>query len=68
MARDRPLKVVVDTNVIAYYLLATAPFVEEVRTFWRRPLDLAAPALWEAEVSNVLWMAGTGLSLSPALI
>jgi len=57
MARDRPLKVVVDTNVIAYYLLATAPFVEEVRTFWRRPLDLAAPALWEAEVSNVLWMA-----------
>ena len=57
MARDRTLKVVVDTNVIAYYLLATAPFLEEVRAFWRRPLDLAAPALWEAEVSNVLWMA-----------
>jgi predicted nucleic acid-binding protein len=57
MARDRPLKVIVDTNVVAYYLLATEPFVEEVRTFWHRPLELAAPALWEAEVSNVLWMA-----------
>jgi predicted nucleic acid-binding protein len=57
MARNRPLRVIVDTNVIAYYLLATEPFVEEVRGFWHRPLDLAAPALWEAEVSNVLWMA-----------
>ena len=57
MARDRPLRVIVDTNVVAYYLLATEPFVEEVRTFWHRPLELAAPALWEAEVSNVLWMA-----------
>ncbi len=57
MARDRPLKVVVDTNVVAYYLLATEPFVEEVRRFWHRPLELAAPALWEAEISNVLWMA-----------
>jgi predicted nucleic acid-binding protein len=57
MARNRPLKVIVDTNVIAYYLLATEPFVEEVRAFWHRPLDLAAPTLWEAEVSNVLWMA-----------
>src|SRR5262249_42301571 len=57
MARHRALKVVVDTNVVAYYLLATEPFVDEVRAFWHRPLDLAAPALWEAEVSNVLWMA-----------
>jgi predicted nucleic acid-binding protein len=57
MARDRPLKVVVDTNVIAYYLLATEPFVDEVRAFWHLPLDPAAPTLWEAEVSNVMWMA-----------
>ena len=57
MARNRPLRVIVDTNVVAYYLLATEPFVEEVRTFWHRPLELAAPALWEAEVSIVLWMA-----------
>ena len=57
MARDRTLKVIVDTNVVAYYLLATEPFVDEVRAFWHRPMDLAAPSLWEAEVSNVLWMA-----------
>jgi predicted nucleic acid-binding protein len=57
MARHRALKVIVDTNVVAYYLLATEPFVDEVRGFWHRPLDPAAPALWEAEVSNVLWMA-----------
>lgn len=62
MARNRPLKVIVDTNVVAYYLLATEPFVEEVSAFWHRRLDLAAPTLWEAEVSNVLWMAArTGL-------
>jgi predicted nucleic acid-binding protein len=57
MARDRPLKAIVDTNVVAYYLLATEPFVDEVRAFWHRPLDLAAPTLWEAEMANVLWMA-----------
>jgi predicted nucleic acid-binding protein len=57
MARNRPLRVIVDTNVVAYYLLATEPFVEEVRAFWHRPLDPAAPTVWEAEVSNVLWMA-----------
>jgi len=66
MARSRPLKVIIDTNVVAYYLLATEPFVEEVRAFWHRPLDLAAPTLWEAEVSNVLWMATrTGLIDKP---
>lgn len=66
MARNRPLKVIVDTNVVAYYLLATEPFVEEVRAFWHRPLDLAAPTLWEAEVSNVLWMAArTGVIDKP---
>ena len=26
---------VVDTNVIAYYLLGTEPFLDEVRQFWR---------------------------------
>jgi len=66
MARSRPLKVIIDTNVVAYYLLATEPFVEEVRAFWHRPLDLAAPALWEAEMSNVLWMAArTGVIDKP---
>src|SRR5262245_49528985 len=57
MARHRPLTAIVDTNVVAYYVLATKPFVDEVRAFWHRPLDLAAPTLWEAEMANVLWMA-----------
>jgi predicted nucleic acid-binding protein len=57
VARSRPLKAVVDTNVVAYYLLATDPFVDEVREFWHRRLELAAPTLWEAELTNVLWMA-----------
>jgi predicted nucleic acid-binding protein len=69
MARNRPLKVVVDTNVVAYYLLATEPFAEEVRAFWHRPLDLAAPALWEAELSNVLRMASrTGVIDKPTTL
>jgi predicted nucleic acid-binding protein len=69
VARNRPLRVIVDTNVVAYYLLATEPFVEEVRSFWHRPLDLAAPALWEAELSNVLWMAArTGTIDKPAAL
>jgi predicted nucleic acid-binding protein len=69
MARHRPLKVVVDTNVVAYYLLGTTPFVDEVQAFWHRPLDLAAPTLWEAEVSNVLWMAArTGVIDRPTAL
>lgn len=52
------MKVVVDTNVIAYLLLDTKPFVEEVREFWRRVSGVSAPASWEAELTNVLWLAG----------
>jgi predicted nucleic acid-binding protein len=51
------VKVVVDTNVVAYYLLGTEPFVEEARNFWRSASDPIAPAFWEAEIANVVWMA-----------
>jgi predicted nucleic acid-binding protein len=51
------VKVVVDTNVVAYYLLGTEPFVEEVRQFWRSVKDVSAPAHWEAELANAIWMA-----------
>jgi predicted nucleic acid-binding protein len=51
------MNAVVDTNVVAYYLLATEPFVEEVRSFWHRVDVAMAPASWEAELANVLWMA-----------
>lgn len=51
------VKVVVDTNVIAYYLLGTLPFAEEASQLWRRIEDPVAPSAWEAELTNVLWMA-----------
>lgn len=58
MDRGRPaLKAVVDTNVVAYYLLATEPFVDEVRHFWQRVAHPMAPSSWEAELTNVVWMA-----------
>jgi len=51
------MNAVVDTNVVAYYLLGTEPFVEETRRFWRAVGQPVAPALWAAELANVIWMA-----------
>lgn len=51
------MKAVVDTNVVAYYLLGTEPFVDEVRRFWRTVEDPCAPTHWEAELANAVWMA-----------
>ena len=51
------MKAVVDTNVVAYLLLGTEPYVDEVRTFMATLDEALAPALWEAELANVLWMA-----------
>ncbi len=51
------MKAVVDTNVIAYYLLATEPFVDEARSFWHEVTEPSAPSSWEAELVNVVWMA-----------
>ena len=51
------MKVVVDTNVIAYFLLGTRPFRQECVTFWKAIDEPLAPASWEAELTNVLWMA-----------
>lgn len=51
------MRAVVDTNVIAYFLLGTEPFREECERFWREVEDPIAPASWEAELINVLWMA-----------
>ena len=55
---NRPLvKAVVDTNVVAYLLLGTEQYVGEARTFLGSLGEAQAPALWEAELTNVLWMA-----------
>ena len=51
------MRFLVDTNVVAYYLLGTEPFATECRDFWRRTQDVFAPALWHAEIISVLWMA-----------
>jgi predicted nucleic acid-binding protein len=48
---------VVDTNVVAYFLLGTDGFRQECERFWRDVTDPVAPASWEAEITNVLWMA-----------
>jgi predicted nucleic acid-binding protein len=48
---------VVDTNVVAYYLLGEGDLTEESRTFWRSTGELLAPSSWEAELANVIWMA-----------
>jgi len=51
------MNAVVDTHVVAYYLLATEPFADEARQFWRTVSQPLAPALWAAELANVIWMA-----------
>ena len=51
------MRVVVDTNVIAYFLLGTEPFRRECVRFWSAVKEPLAPASWEAEITNVLWMA-----------
>jgi predicted nucleic acid-binding protein len=51
------VKAVVDTNVVAYVLLGTEQYADEARTFLASVEQAEAPALWEAELANVLWMA-----------
>jgi len=51
------MRAVVDTNVIAYYLLGTPEFASEARQFWENVREPLAPALWEAELANVVWMS-----------
>ena len=51
------MRVVVDTNVIAYYLLGTEPFVDEVKQLWSLVSEPIAPSSWEAELANLLWMS-----------
>lgn len=51
------MKAVVDTNVVAYFLLGTDEFVKEARRFIAALDEAWAPAQWEAELANALWMA-----------
>ena len=51
------MKAVVDTNVVAYLLLGTEAFVAEARSCFETVSSPIAPAHWEAELTNVVWMA-----------
>jgi predicted nucleic acid-binding protein len=51
------MKAVVDTNVVAYFVLGTENFVDEARSCLEAVANPVAPAHWEAELTNVLWMA-----------
>jgi predicted nucleic acid-binding protein len=59
------VRAVVDTNVVAYYLLGTPGFASEAKDFWQRVVDPLAPALWEAEFANVVWMAARSGVVAP---
>jgi len=51
------MRAVVDTNVVAYYLLGTTGFAADAGRFWQTVTEALAPALWEAEIANVVWMS-----------
>ena len=51
------MNAVVDTNVVAYYLLGAETFAAETHEFWQAVEQPLAPAHWQAEFASVLWMA-----------
>jgi predicted nucleic acid-binding protein len=57
---------VVDTNVVAYFLLGTEGLAEEARRGLEQASTLMAPTHWEAELTNVVWMAVRGGVLTEA--
>ncbi|CAN5642976.1 hypothetical protein BH23DEI1_BH23DEI1_17550 [soil metagenome] len=48
---------VIDTNVVGYLLLGTEEFTDESRSCLEKVTTPLAPAHWEAELTNVVWMA-----------
>jgi predicted nucleic acid-binding protein len=60
------VKVVVDTSVVAYLLLGTEAFVDEAKACFTGVSNPIAPAHWEAELTNVVWMAIRSGILPPA--
>ena len=60
------MKAVIDTNVVAYFLLGTEGVAAEARLGLEAVATPLAPAHWEAELANVLWMATRSGVLSQA--
>jgi predicted nucleic acid-binding protein len=67
--RQSSLSAVVDTNVAAYLLLGTEPYAAPCERFFASLRDGIAPATWEVELDNVIWLAARNgvLSESAAL-
>ena len=59
------MKAVIDTNVVAYLVLGTAGFAEDARACFETVATPLAPAHWDAEVTNVIWMAMRTGALPP---
>jgi predicted nucleic acid-binding protein len=59
------VKAVLDTNIVAYLLLGTAGFADEARACLADVSNPVAPAHWEAELTNVVWMAVRSGVLAP---
>jgi predicted nucleic acid-binding protein len=60
------VKVVIDTNVVAYYLLRTEPFHQEARDLWAAVKKPIAPAFWAAEFANAVWSVTRAGVIAPA--
>jgi predicted nucleic acid-binding protein len=60
------MRLVVDTNVIAYFLLRTEPFFEESRQLWHGLEEPMAPASWSAELANAVWVVARAGVLTTA--
>jgi predicted nucleic acid-binding protein len=59
------MKAVVDTNVIAYHLMGATRPAAEIERFLQDTDELIAPATWEAELANALWMSARAGVLGP---
>ncbi len=55
--RQSSLRAVVDTNVAAYLLLGTEPYATACERFFASLREGIAPATWEVELGNVIWLA-----------
>ncbi len=51
------MKAVIDTNVVAYLLLGAEAFADEARACLEHVSTPLAPAHWEAQLTNIVWMA-----------
>jgi len=55
--RMEKMRIVVDTNAIAYYILGVEPYNFEIKNILKENIDLIAPESWKPELMNVLWLA-----------